>query len=176
MRPSFTAAFTISAAAGAAAVPPYTAFSTNTESAILRVDEPYGANPMNQACEGASASSAVPVLPATGTLADARRPVPEVTTSRMNRPSVRAASTLRTDSGTEVRALVSSVIQRPCGMEPPFATVAATRAIWNGEATTCPCPYEDCGSDFFNCAAVFGDAEAMPSRFAVAHSGSAPTS
>src|SRR5271157_4627425 len=34
--PNFAAAFTISAAAGAAAVPPYTPFSTNTASAILR--------------------------------------------------------------------------------------------------------------------------------------------
>ena len=39
-----------------------------------------------------------------------------------------------------VRALVSSVIQRPAGIWPALATVAATRAIWNGDATTCPCP------------------------------------
>ena len=73
-----------------------------------------------------------------------------------------------------MRAFVSSVTQRPCGIIPPFATVAATRAIWNGDATTCPWPYDDCGSDFFSCAAVFGDAAAMPSRFAVSNSGSAP--
>src|ERR1022692_2381640 len=176
MRPSFTAASTICAAAGAAAVPPYTPFSTRTDRAILRAPAPYGAKPMNQAWEGASASSAVPVLPATGTLAVARRPVPWVTTARMNCPSVLAASGVITASGTVVRALVSSVIQRPSGIAPPLATVAATRASWNGEATTCPWPYEDCGSDFFNCAAVLGDADAIPSRLAVAHSGSAPTS
>jgi hypothetical protein len=38
--PSFAAAFTISAAAGAAFVPPYTPFSTNTDTAILRVPVP----------------------------------------------------------------------------------------------------------------------------------------
>src|ERR1039458_7484604 len=51
-----------------------------------------------------------------------------------------------TSRGSVVRVLFWSVIQRPCGMAPPLATVAATRAIWNGDATTCPCPYEDCGS------------------------------
>ena len=39
-KPNFAAAFTISAAAGAALVPPYTPFSTNTETAILRVPVP----------------------------------------------------------------------------------------------------------------------------------------
>src|SRR5580698_9024728 len=87
--PSLTAAFTISAAAGAAAVPPYTPFSTNTEKAIRCAAVPYGAKPMNHACEAASCNSAVPVLPAMGTLvAAARRPVPPVTTSRMNFASV----------------------------------------------------------------------------------------
>src|SRR5579872_3062103 len=132
---------------------------------------------MNQACEGAFTSSAVPVLPATATpAAAARRPVPVVTTPRINLANVCAASGGRTVSAAEVRVLVSSVIQRPCGITPPFATVAATRAIWNGDATTCPCPYEDCGNDFFNCAAVFGEAVAMPSRFAVSHKGCASTS
>src|ERR1017187_6526041 len=94
----------------------------------------------------------------------------------MNRARVCAEAGSNTGCGTVVRALFSSVIQRPCGIAPPFATVAATRASWNGEATTCPWPYDDCGSDFFNCAAVLGDADAIPSRLAVAHSGSAPTS
>ena len=95
---------------------------------------------MNQACDGASASSAVPVLPATATLAAPRRPVPEVTTSRMKRPSVAAASGGRTTAGGVTRPLFSSASQRPCGMAPLLATVAATRAIWNGDATTSPCP------------------------------------
>ncbi len=54
---------------------------------------------MNQACEGASASSAVPVLPATGTDAAARVPVPEVTTSRMNLARSCAWSAGRTGCG-----------------------------------------------------------------------------
>src|ERR1019366_6156132 len=62
--------------AGAAAVPPYTPFSTRMEKAILRPAPPYGAKPMNQACDGPSASSAAPVLPATATLAAPRRPGP----------------------------------------------------------------------------------------------------
>ena len=68
---------------------------------------------MNQACEGALANSAVPVLPAMGTDASARRPVPEVTTSRMNLPSVAAASAVSTGWAGAARGLVSSVIQRP---------------------------------------------------------------
>src|ERR1035438_5338006 len=132
---------------------------------------------MNQACEGASASSAVPVLPAIGTPdAAARRPVPETTASRMNRARVPAAEGSKTGRCSAVRTLFSSVIQRPCGMAPPLATVAATRASWNGDATTCPCPYDDCGSDLRNCAAVPGEATAMPSRLAASSSASAPTS
>src|SRR5260370_37664586 len=92
IRPILTAASTISAAAGAAAVPPYTPFSTSTENAILRAAPPYGAKPMNQAWDGAPPSSAVPVFPATATLAAPRRPVPVVTTSRMKPPNVAAAS------------------------------------------------------------------------------------
>src|ERR1022692_4095143 len=116
---------------------------------------------MNQACEGASDNSAVPVLPAIGTLVVAAfRPVPCVTTSRMNFPRVAAAPADSTVCAAPLRALVSSVIQRPCGIAPPLATVAATRAIWKGDATTCPCPYDDCGNDFFNWSAVLGDATA----------------
>src|SRR5215813_7968949 len=63
INPSLAAASMIWAAAGAAAVPPYTPFSTSTETAIFRPAPLYGAKPMNQACDGASASSAVPVLP-----------------------------------------------------------------------------------------------------------------
>src|SRR5579875_1318575 len=130
--PKSAAALTISAAAGAAAVPPYTPFSISTDIAILRVLAAAalcGANPMNQACEGASASSAVPVLPAIGIAPAARRPVPEVTTSRMKRARVCAVSRETTGWGASVRVLLSSVIQRPSGIAPPFAMVAATRAI-----------------------------------------------
>ena len=81
---------------------------------------------MNQACDGASANSAVPVLPAIGTVvAPARLPVPDVTTSRMYLPSVDAASAPRSDTGVLVRGLVSSVIQRPCGISPPDASWGA---------------------------------------------------
>ena len=75
-----------------------------------------------------------------------------------------------------MRPLFSSVSQRPCGIAPPLATVAATRAIWNGDATTSPCPYADCDSAFFNSAAVSGDDAAIPSSVAVSCSASAPTS
>src|ERR1035441_6133252 len=79
IRPRLCAAVTSAAAAGAAYVPPYWPFSINTAKA-MRLPAGYGANPMNQACEGASASSAVPVLPAIWTGASAaRRPVPCVT-------------------------------------------------------------------------------------------------
>src|SRR5262245_40493733 len=114
---------------------------------------------MNHAWDGALANSAVPVFPAMGTVAAAALlPVPRVTTSRMYLPSVFAASALSTTAAGDWRALFSSMSQRPWGMEPAFATVAATRAIWNGDATTSPCPYADCPSDFFNSAAESGDA------------------
>ena len=72
---------------------------------------------MNQACEGALARSAVPVLPAIGKLAPpARRPVPVVTTWRMNRPSVPAAPAVSNTTGAPARVLFSSVSQRPSGI------------------------------------------------------------
>src|SRR5450755_1073283 len=74
--PKLCAAVTSAAAAGAAYVPPYWPFSISTANA-MRLPAGYGANPINQACEGASASSAVPVLPAICKDAwAARRPVP----------------------------------------------------------------------------------------------------
>src|SRR5262249_44591274 len=57
INPKLLAAVTISAAAGAASVPQYCPFSTSTAKAI-RLPAVYGAKPMNQACEGLSASSA----------------------------------------------------------------------------------------------------------------------
>ena len=91
--PSFTAALTISAAAGAAAVPPYTPFSTRTENAILRAaaaigreaDEPGVRRRVGQ-FRGAGLAGHRHAAAA------ARRPVPPVTTSRMKRASVAAAS------------------------------------------------------------------------------------
>ena len=65
-----------------------------------------------------------------GTTADAaRRAVPEVTTSRMNFPMVAATSGLTIVLNSAVRPLPSSRIHWPDGIIPPFATVAATRAI-----------------------------------------------
>src|SRR5262245_50825843 len=58
------AAETISPAAAAAFAPPYPAFSRMTANAMRLVAGPYGANPANQACDGAPATWAVPVLPA----------------------------------------------------------------------------------------------------------------
>ncbi len=96
---------------------------------------------MNQACDGAFASSAVPVLPAIGMLAPcSTRPVPLTTTARMYPANSDANSGVSIDTGSSTRLLLSSIIQRPCGIFPLLATVAATRAIWNGLATTWPWP------------------------------------
>src|ERR1035438_9920298 len=70
---------------------------------------------MNQACDGARGSSAVPVLPATATLAAPRPPVPEVTTSRMKRPRVAAVSAEAESCAGDVqrREVGGSEVQHP---------------------------------------------------------------
>ena len=67
-------------AIGAATLPPDPPFSTSTTTATVGFSA--GAKPANQACDVLSATSAVPVLPATWTpLSAAAVPVPPFTTS-----------------------------------------------------------------------------------------------
>ena len=54
-------------------------------------------------------------------------------------------------------ALLSSVSQRPCGIRPPAAMVAATRAILNGVISTSPWPYAAKGSDLRSSGIAGGD-------------------
>ena len=131
---------------------------------------------MNQACEARRHLGCAGLARDRHAAAAARRPVPPVTTSRMNSPDrgrrFRTQHLLRLDRRDRCSRRSPS---GPAAIVPPFATVAATRAIWNGEATTCPCPYADCGSDFLSCSGLFGAATAMPSRFAVSSNACAPT-
>ena len=66
----------------------------------------------------------------------ADRAVPPVTTARIESAMNCAGSAARIARGGSVLRLVSSIIQRPCGIAPPEATVAATRAILKGEAVS----------------------------------------
>ena len=99
-----------------------------------------GAKPTNQECDGAPATSAVPVLPAISTSWPASDDaVPPVTTRRMARAMRSAAAgsrTARDGAGTGA----GSRTQRPGSISPRAAIVAATRAIRNGEASTSAWP------------------------------------
>src|ERR1700722_14365435 len=141
--PNSAAASTISRAIGAAVVPPYPPCSTTTANAMLFVRSPsYGANPANQECGMPSSNCAVPVFPATLTASPciARRAVPCTTTERIALARNAARSGARICFGAALRALLESSTQRPSGIEPLAAMVAATRAILNGVTNTGPCP------------------------------------
>jgi len=114
-----------------------------TAKAIRRpLSLPNGAYPTNQECERFPKTSAVPVLPATGGLRPPRMraAVPRVTTSRMERAMNAVESCERIGTGSAFFGSLSSPIHCPCGMEPPRAMVAATRAILKGVAITWPWP------------------------------------
>ena len=100
------------------------------------------------------------------------RAVPSVTTSRMA-PAINTAGSAATMvRGASWRALLSSITQRPCGMAPPAAMVAATRAILNGVISSGPWPYDAKGMAAFNSA---GSPDEMSSRSAVCRSACHPT-
>ena len=70
----------------------------------------------------------------------ARRAVPSVTTDRIAEAINAACSGETTACGASVRELEPSSIQRPWGIFPPAAMVAATRAILKGVTSTGPWP------------------------------------
>ena len=89
-----------------------------------------------------SSSCAVPVFPATLTASPfiTRRPVPSTTTDRMARARNAASSGVTIGRGALFRELLLSISQRPSGIAPALAMVAATRAILNGVTRTGPWP------------------------------------
>ena len=113
----------------------------NISAGLYAPPEEWRGNPLAELARAADFFADLPAVEARrhGESA-ARLPVPWVTTSRIKRPSVAATSGPITAWGAWVRSLLSSPTQRPCGIWPPLAMVAATRAIWKGDATTCPCP------------------------------------
>ena len=70
----------------------------------------------------------------------ARRAVPSKTTERIARARNSARSGLTIGRGGAVLELLESITQRPSGITPPPAMVAATRAILKGVISTGPCP------------------------------------
>ena len=115
-----------------------------------------------------SSSCAVPVLPAK-LIGDAGHGVPRRAfghhpphRARRGTPPARRQDFERR---VRARALLSSSIQRPCGIRPPAAIVAATRAILNGEISTSPCPYAAKGSDLPQLRGIAGRDAHLRRRF-----------
>src|SRR6202034_3930473 len=122
-------------ATGAANLAPYPPCSTTTANAILlSAGASYGANPANHECGSPGSNCAPPGFPATLTSMPlmAVLAVPPVTTDRIAFARKIAESGATSATGAEVRELLASITHRPCGMNPPAAIVAATRAILNG--------------------------------------------
>ena len=101
---------------------------------------PYGANPANQECGIAFAElrGAGLARHLHGFAVHPRRAVPSVTTRRIALARNARLRGRQNFARPSARGLPSPATQRPCGIWPPAAIVAATRAILNGVITTGP--------------------------------------
>ena len=106
----------------------------------------------------------------------ARRPVPRVTTSRMKRAQRGAPHPAADHGRRRLRAaLVSSVTQRPCGIGAAVGDRGRHARHLERRRHHLPLPVRRLRQRLLQSAAVLGEAAAMPSRFAVSSSASAPT-
>lgn len=127
---------------GAAALPPYRAFSTRIANAYrCPAGASYGVKPTNHACAGWFVSSAVPVFPAIPPAPPAAaRPVPDVTTARIAFSSSNVSSGVSTARSASAAGSAGDSRNRGGSSLPWLAIAPATRAIRYGVTSTSPCP------------------------------------